>query len=235
MATATVYIPGVTPDTAPDTPGTVMLASQTGIKVALPWAPPAGALDGLADNWDRVDRAGRQPLVRYNSAGLPTLSLDVLLADLDGAGVDDDLDQIRSLGKGDQIITISGLSPGEEGPWRLDSLSVAIEQRTESGDGIERAQVSMKFVQAVDVSLTTMKTVPAKTGPLTGGVKKPPAVKPVATATAYIVKSGDTLWAIAGRFYGDPNLWTKIAGYTRNAIKTPSLIQPGQRLWIPPK
>lgn len=51
------------------------------------------------------------------------------------------------------------------------------------------------------------------------------------TATTYTVKSGDTLWGIARRFYGDGMLYAKLAAY--NGIKNPNLILVGQVLKIP--
>lgn len=47
----------------------------------------------------------------------------------------------------------------------------------------------------------------------------------------YTVKSGDTLWGIAQKFYGDGSQYTKIV--TANNIKNPSVIQVGTVLIIP--
>ncbi len=49
----------------------------------------------------------------------------------------------------------------------------------------------------------------------------------------YIVKSGDTLWGIAKKYYGDGTKYTKIYNANRNIISNPSLIRPGQKLVIP--
>lgn len=46
----------------------------------------------------------------------------------------------------------------------------------------------------------------------------------------YAVRRGDTLWAIAERYYGDGNMYKKIA--EDNGIENPNLIYPGQRLVI---
>ena len=65
-----------------------------------------------------------------------------------------------------------------------------------------------------------------------------PAVEEAATsepeaeaARTYTVESGDTLWAISERFYGDGNKYQIIAD--ASGIANPDLIQPGQVLTIP--
>jgi nucleoid-associated protein YgaU len=56
------------------------------------------------------------------------------------------------------------------------------------------------------------------------------------TATKiYVVKAGDSLSKIAKREYGDANAWKAIFEANRDQIKDPNLIQPGQKLKIPPK
>jgi LysM repeat protein len=63
-----------------------------------------------------------------------------------------------------------------------------------------------------------------------------PAAAPAAPIEApakriYTVVSGDTLWAIAERFYGDGSQYPKIA--SANGIANPDLIMVGQVLTIP--
>jgi LysM repeat protein len=57
----------------------------------------------------------------------------------------------------------------------------------------------------------------------------PPA--PEAAVRTYTVVSGDTLWAIAERFYGDGSRYQQIAD--ASGVANPDLIQPGQVLTIP--
>jgi nucleoid-associated protein YgaU len=49
----------------------------------------------------------------------------------------------------------------------------------------------------------------------------------------YVVKSGDTLWGIAKKYYGNGAKYTKIYNANKSIIKNPSLIYPGQKLVIP--
>lgn len=49
----------------------------------------------------------------------------------------------------------------------------------------------------------------------------------------YIVQSGDTLSAIAKRFYGDASAYMRIFEANRDVLRDPDVIQPGQTLKIP--
>ncbi|WP_300689225.1 LysM peptidoglycan-binding domain-containing protein [uncultured Oscillibacter sp.] len=51
--------------------------------------------------------------------------------------------------------------------------------------------------------------------------------------TSYTVVKGDTLWGIARRTYGDPNLAWKLAEF--NGVKNANLIYPGQVVKLPDK
>ncbi|MEV4128390.1 LysM peptidoglycan-binding domain-containing protein [Nocardia sp. NPDC049707] len=54
---------------------------------------------------------------------------------------------------------------------------------------------------------------------------------PPPAAQTYTVEPGDTLWAIAERFYGDGNRYQEIAD--ASGIDNPDVINPGQVLTIP--
>ncbi len=53
------------------------------------------------------------------------------------------------------------------------------------------------------------------------------------TPETYTIQSGDTLWAICRKFYGEPTIYQKLADY--NGIKNPNLIYAGDTLKIPDK
>ena len=63
------------------------------------------------------------------------------------------------------------------------------------------------------------------------GMKAPPVED---QTQYYIIKSGDTLSAIAQHFYKDANKYPKIFEANREVIKDANLIFPGQKIRIPP-
>ena len=48
----------------------------------------------------------------------------------------------------------------------------------------------------------------------------------------YVIKSGDTLWAISGMFLKSPWRWPELWGMNLTDIRNPHLIYPGQRLML---
>lgn len=66
----------------------------------------------------------------------------------------------------------------------------------------------------------------------------------ITPGTNYTVQSGDTLWSIAQRAYGNGSDWTRIYDYAANGLASggnsssidpndPNLLSPGQVLFIP--
>ena len=62
--------------------------------------------------------------------------------------------------------------------------------------------------------------------------KKAPTAD-AATETTYKVSSGDTLWKIADKFYGDGEKWKVIYEANKDKLSSPGTIVPGQELVIP--
>lgn len=62
---------------------------------------------------------------------------------------------------------------------------------------------------------------------------RPPENPPKPANQTYTVVSGDCLWNIAKRFYGNGSKYTVIYNANRDKIKNPNLIYPGQVLTIP--
>jgi LysM repeat protein len=77
-------------------------------------------------------------------------------------------------------------------------------------------------------------TTPAIAGTV-ATIKKEEVPTPISPKAndAHVVQSGDSLWAIAKKYYGDGNQYTKIVNANKDKIKNPSLIYSGQKLVIP--
>lgn len=94
----------------------------------------------------------------------------------------------------------------------------------QDGTGDVYYDLTLKEYRAVEIKKTKLKKT-EKSKP-----KRPAAKKKTKT---YTVKSGDCLWNIAKRFYGNGAQYTKIYNANRGKIKNPNLIYPGQKLTIP--
>ena len=64
---------------------------------------------------------------------------------------------------------------------------------------------------------------------LTVTVPEPAAPAPV----FYTIVSGDSLWKIAQKHYGDGNKWNALFEANREVIQNPDLIYPGQQIRVP--
>jgi len=122
---------------------------------------------------------------------------------------------IASNGIGDDINTLV----------LIEELEV-VEKAGEEGDKyvsfslLEYKEFGKKSVVIKKAKKTTKKVLSAtKTNPKSTGY--------------YVVKSGDTLWAIAKKYYSDGSKYTKIYTANKDKIKNASLIYPGQKLVIP--
>lgn len=72
---------------------------------------------------------------------------------------------------------------------------------------------------------------PAAEVPAPPAEAPPPPPPPPSAPRTYTVVSGDTMWAIAERFYGDGNKYHDIA--QASGVANPDMIHPGQVLTIP--
>ncbi|WP_029114058.1 LysM peptidoglycan-binding domain-containing protein [Mycobacterium sp. URHB0044] len=82
--------------------------------------------------------------------------------------------------------------------------------------------------EAVPVAVEEPEAPPA---PEPAAAAAPPPPPPPPAPRTYTVVSGDTLWAISERFYGDGNRYQQIAD--ASGVSNPDLIHPGQVLTIP--
>ena len=116
------------------------------------------------------------------------------------------------------------------------NMKVSLENYTVTEDATKVPDVTVSITLKQYISYST-KTVTV--------VKPKPEKKPVVqqkkkreTSSApkvktYTVKSGDCLWNIAKKYYGNGAQYTKIYNANKGKIKNPNLIYPGQVLTIP--
>lgn len=93
-------------------------------------------------------------------------------------------------------------------------------------DGTNDLYATLQFQPYVSLSAPIVQTSPS-----TAATAVRETTQQQTKDTTYTVKSGDTLWGIAKKFYGDGNQYARLATY--NSIKNPNLIYAGQVLKIP--
>ena len=117
------------------------------------------------------------------------------------------------------------------------NMKVSVEDYNITEDGKKGLDV------AVDVNLKQWRDYGTKTviveKPKAEGaapavaVQKEREASTAPTAKTYTVKAGDSLWAIAAKYYGSGADYTKIYNANTDKISNPNLIYPGQVLTLP--
>lgn len=127
---------------------------------------------------------------------------------------------IASNGIGDDINTLV----------LIEELGI-VERAGEEGD----KHVSFSLIEYKEFGKKTVVVKKVATNRPGNATKKPapaPKTNPKNKGT-YVIKRGDTLWAISKKYYGKGSQYPKIYNANRNIIKNPNLIYPGQKLVIP--
>lgn len=211
----------------------VRIVGETGTALELPLAPSSVDHDGLAGRWVVLDRVGRKPLLGRAGAELRSYSTTLEIVGrragkLDATvPVEPELATLRALARHGERVRWERFGPSEGGLFRITELSVTDRRRQEGTNAITHA--------AVRITLTEASDAVTHVGPVSGGVKPPgggaaaPSAGP-ASKTHTVVK-GDTLWAIAARYYRDGSRWPRIAD--ANGVTDPRKLRVGQRLTIP--
>jgi len=113
----------------------------------------------------------------------------------------------------------------------IEELTV-IERAGEEGD----KYVSLQLLEYREFGKkAVVVTTPTPAGTVIAVAKKEepaPTVNPKSNGT-HVVQPGDTLWAIAKKYYGNGAQYMKIFNANKDKIKNPNLIYPGQKLVIP--
>ena len=82
----------------------------------------------------------------------------------------------------------------------------------------------------IDVYATGLKPYVA---PAATPAEKAPAPEPEPKEEYYVIVKGDTLSAIARKYYGNANKWPRLFEANREVILDPDKIFPGQKIRIP--
>jgi nucleoid-associated protein YgaU len=102
-------------------------------------------------------------------------------------------------------------------------------------------EVKSALMQEFDALVTTDNTIntirvaaaPAAPPPGPPPMAEAAPVPPVGAETIHVVASGDTLGAIAQKYYGKASLYMRIFEANKDVLKNPDVIKVGQRLRIP--
>lgn len=93
--------------------------------------------------------------------------------------------------------------------------------------------VNLKQWRSYGTKTITVEQPAAKEEKATVSVTKERDASTAPTTKTYTVKKGDTLWAIAAKYYGSGAQYNKIYNANTDKISNPNLIYPGQVLTIP--
>ena len=104
----------------------------------------------------------------------------------------------------------------------------------EAKEGLDvSVDVNLKQWRAYGTKTFTVEKPAAKKKKATVSVKKERDASTAPKTKTYTVKKGDTLWAIASKYYGSGAQYTKIYKANTDKISNPNLIYPGQVFTIP--
>lgn len=204
----------------------VIRSADGKLRVEAPYAPQEVQHSALNDEWVTVNRSGRLPLLLRRGKQLRTQSFTLFVGHRDiDHNVQPTLGAIIKMSRSRRPVYVS-FSRFETRAWRITSLSMRSMSRRAVTNEITRAEVDIEFTVASDLNIHV--------GPVTGGHNKGGGGGKgggKGTPRYYVWKKGDTLHAIAIRFYQDARKWRTIAD--ANHIKRIRHIKVGRRLRLP--
>ena len=130
---------------------------------------------------------------------------------------------------------VSRVSPSGDKLYDTN-IKVSLEDYTVSEDATDGfdVTVSINLKQYIDYATKKVTvTKPDNSSKSTLKTEKPRETSGKPIAKTYTVKSGDCLWTIAKKYYGNGAQYTKIYNANKDKISNPNLIYVGQVLTIP--
>jgi len=97
-------------------------------------------------------------------------------------------------------------------------------------DGVVELTGTADSAEAMEKAVLMAGNVKGVSEVKADGVSSPPQPAPV---EYYVIQKGDSLSAIAKRYYGNAKDYPRIFDANREVIKNPDLIYPGQKIRIP--
>jgi nucleoid-associated protein YgaU len=97
-------------------------------------------------------------------------------------------------------------------------------------DGVVELSGTADSAEAMEKAVLMAGNVKGVSEVKADGVSAPPQPAPV---EYYVIQKGDSLSAIAKRYYGNAKDYPRIFDANREVIKNPDLIYPGQKIRIP--
>lgn len=171
------------------------------------------------------------------SPGLTELTVPLVLPMLGGsrspAGYLDMLEDLKANRKTTRFILVRSSPDGR----RLydTNMAVSVEDYSITEDAAQGldVSVSVNLKQWRDYGTKTVTVEESPSGGQTVTVEREREAGTAPDAKTYTVQKGDTLWAIAAKYYGKGSEYAKIYEANGDKISNPNLIYPGQVLTLP--